>query len=232
MPENVDPAEIEQFSKLAAQWWDTQGPFKPLHDINPLRLSFIEAHCDLKELTIIDVGCGGGLLSEAMAKAHAQVTGIDLATANIEVAKLHLHTSKLQIDYQVISVEDLATQRPGSADVVTCMEMLEHVPDPTSVVQSCAQLLKPGGHAFFSTLNRNLKSFLMAIVGAEHVLKLIPKGTHHYEKFTQPAELNQWCRHANLTPQHTSGLHYHPLKKTYSLAPNTDVNYLLHCVKT
>ncbi len=232
MPENVDPAEIEQFSKLAAQWWDTQGPFKPLHDINPLRLSFIEAHCDLKERTIIDVGCGGGLLSEAMAKAHAQVTGIDLATANIEVAKLHLHTSKLQIDYQVISVEDLATQRPGSADVLTCMEMLEHVPDPTSVVQSCAQLLKPGGHAFFSTLNRNLKSFLMAIVGAEHVLKLIPKGTHHYEKFTQPAELNQWCRHANLTPQHTSGLHYHPLKKTYSLAPNTDVNYLLHCVKT
>ncbi len=231
MSTNVDQVEIEKFSKLSAKWWDPDGEFKPLHQINPLRLEFIERHVHLKDKTIIDIGCGGGILSEAMAASGANVMGIDLAAANIQIAKLHLHTSKLCINYQVISTEDLADAQPGSADIITCMELLEHVPDPASIVNSCAHLLKPNGHAFFSTLNRNFKSFLMAIVGAEHIMQLLPKGTHHYEKFIKPSELNQWCRQSGLSPQHSTGLHYHPLEQTYSLNPNTDVNYLLHCIK-
>ena len=228
---NVDQEEIHKFSAMASRWWDKEGECKPLHAINPLRMQFIQSHVELDKQTALDVGCGGGILTEALAAAGAKATGIDLAEASLKIAQLHLHESKLAIDYQCITAEDFAAQHPESIDVLTCMEMLEHVPDPQSIVRSCAALLKPGGHAFFSTLNRSLKSFVQAIVGAEYVLNMIPKGTHHYEKFIKPNELIQWAREAGLSVQHNAGIQYNPLSQQYKLTDKVDVNYLLHFTK-
>ncbi len=227
-PVNADSAELAKFSALASRWWDPSSEFKPLHAINPLRLGWIEEIAGpLADRRILDVGCGGGILAESMAQKNAEVTGIDLAEKPLTVARLHSLESGVKVDYRCIAVEDLAAQQPGSFDVVTCMEMLEHVPDPASVVRACATLVKPGGHVFLSTLNRNLKSFLQAIVAAEFVLRLLPRGTHDYENFIRPSELALACRQAGLEVTHTNGLTYNPLADTYSLTPNTDVNYML-----
>lgn len=229
---NVDAAEIAKFSALASRWWDPTSEFKPLHAINPLRLGWIEEISGpLAGKTVLDVGCGGGILSESMAVKGAEVTGIDLAEKPLAVARLHSLESGVQVNYQCIAVETLAASRPASFDVVTCMEMLEHVPDPASVVRACATLAKPGGHVFFSTLNRNLKSFLQAIVAAEFVLRLLPRGTHDYEHFIKPSELGLACRQAGLIITHASGLTYNPLNDSYHLTPSADVNYMLATVK-
>jgi len=228
---NVDRAEIEKFEELASRWWDSAGEFKPLHDINPLRLGYIERFAPLAGTHVLDVGCGGGILSEAMARKGAKVTGIDLGQAPLEVARLHLLESNLEIEYQRIPVEHLAAQRPGAYDVVTCMEMLEHVPDPSSVVRACADLVKPGGWVFFSTLNRNPKSYLLAVVGAEYLLRLLPRGTHDYAKFIRPSELERWVRATELHTQDISGMSYNPLTAGYSLGRDIDVNYLVACCK-
>ncbi len=226
---NVDPIELEKFSQLAHRWWDTNSEFKPLHDINPLRLGYINRIAPLSGKAVLDVGCGGGILTESMAALGAQVTGIDLGDKALQVAKLHLLESGQQVDYRKIAVEDLAAEQPGHYDVVTCMELLEHVPDPASTVRACAQLVKPGGHVFFSTLNRNPKSYLFAVIGAEYLLNLLPRGTHDYAKFIKPSELAQFCRNAGLGVADISGMSYHPLTKTYSLGKDTDVNYMLAC---
>ena len=225
---NVDQAELEKFSALAARWWDPESEFKPLHAINPLRLDWIrELAGDLAGRTILDVGCGGGILAESMAAAGATVTGIDLAQRSLTVARLHGLESGIKVDYRKISVEDLAAEQPGHYDVVTCMEMLEHVPDPASVVRACATLTKPGGWVFFSTLNRNPKSFLFAIIGAEYLLRLLPRGTHSYEQFIRPSELAEAARAAGLQPCRMAGLEYNPLAQRYSLSADTSVNYLM-----
>ncbi|MDO8414281.1 MAG: bifunctional 2-polyprenyl-6-hydroxyphenol methylase/3-demethylubiquinol 3-O-methyltransferase UbiG [Gallionellaceae bacterium] len=226
---NVDQIELDKFSQMAHRWWDPSSEFKPLHEINPLRLNYINRTIPLADKTVLDVGCGGGILAESMAACGARVTGIDLGEKALQVAKLHLLESGQQVDYRNIAVEDLARTQAGHYDVVTCMELLEHVPDPASVVQACAQLVKPGGYVFFSTLNRNLKSYMMAVIGAEYLLKMLPRGTHDYAKFIKPSELAQFCRNAGLQVADMSGMSYHPLTKTYSLSPNTDVNYLLAC---
>ncbi len=228
---NVDAAELAKFSALAAKWWDPTSEFKPLHEINPLRLGWIEARTALAGKRVLDVGCGGGILTEAMAAKGASVTGIDLAEKSLQVANLHKLESGAKVDYECVSAEDLALREPGSYDVITCMEMLEHVPVPASIVQACATLVKPGGHVFFSTLNRNPKSYLFAVVGAEYILKLLPRGTHDYLKFIKPSELARFAREAGLTAQDFMGMHYNPLSGHYWLAPNTDVNYLVHTVK-
>lgn len=228
---NVEAAEVNKFADLAHQWWDLQGVFKPLHQLNPLRLHYIDQRASLPSKKVLDVGCGGGILSESMALRGAQVTGIDLAEKSLQVAQLHALETGANIDYQCIAVEALAAQHAGQFDVVTCMEMLEHVPDPSSVVRACAQLVKPGGHVFFSTLNRNPKAYLMAVVGAEYVLNLLPKGTHDYSKFIKPSELASWIRQNGLELQHQTGLTYHPLTKQYSLTPDTSVNYMVHTIK-
>jgi 2-polyprenyl-6-hydroxyphenyl methylase/3-demethylubiquinone-9 3-methyltransferase len=229
--QNVDPAEIEKFSLLASRWWDVNGEFKPLHEINPLRTDFIIQHCEgLFEKTVVDVGCGGGILAEAMARHGAKVSAIDMAADSLEVAKLHGLESKLSVDYGLTTVEQFAEQHSQQFDVVTCMEMLEHVPDPASVVNACAKLVKPGGHVFFSTLNRNIKSYLMAIVAAEKVLGLVPKGTHEHSKFIKPSELLNWVDNTPLQATHITGLHLNPVSKQYYLSnKNVDVNYLIHC---
>ncbi|MEQ1663029.1 MAG: bifunctional 2-polyprenyl-6-hydroxyphenol methylase/3-demethylubiquinol 3-O-methyltransferase UbiG [Thiobacillus sp.] len=224
---NVDAAEIAKFSELAHRWWDPNSEFKPLHEINPLRLKWINQQAVLAGKKILDVGCGGGILAEAMAAAGATVSGIDLSEKALKVAKLHLYESGLRVDYQLVSVEDHAAQHTGEFDVVTCMEMLEHVPDPASVVAACARLVKPGGWVFFSTLNRNAKSYLFAIVGAEYILNLLPRGTHDYAKFIQPAELARMAREAGLDMQQLIGMTYNPLTKIYKLEADTDVNYLM-----
>lgn len=224
---NADPAELAKFSELAHRWWDMDGEFRPLHQINPLRLAWIQTRCPLAQLTVLDVGCGGGVLSDAMARAGARVTGVDLSTKALKVAQLHaLEAQTPNVTYREVSAESLAAEQPGSFDVVTCMEMLEHVPDPGSVVQACAALVKPGGWVFFSTLNRNPKSFLFAIVGAEYVLNLLPKGTHEYAKMIRPSELANYCRAAELDLRDTRGMEYNPLTKRYWMSDDTSVNYL------
>ena len=227
MNTNVDPAELEKFSELAHRWWDPQSEFRPLHEINPLRLDHIDRIAELQGKKVLDVGCGGGILAEAMAARGAQVTGIDLADKPLKVAQLHLLESGQQVDYRRIAVEELAQQAPASFDVVTCMEMLEHVPDPAAVVHACAALLKPGGHAFFATLNRNPKSYLFAIIGAEYVLNMLPRGTHDYERFIKPSELSSTCRRAGLETINLIGMTYNPFTKVYALEADTDVNYIL-----
>ncbi|QKT04774.1 bifunctional 2-polyprenyl-6-hydroxyphenol methylase/3-demethylubiquinol 3-O-methyltransferase UbiG [Ectothiorhodospiraceae bacterium 2226] len=225
-PANVDPAELAKFEAVASRWWDLEGEFKPLHAINPLRVGFIESHHALDGARVLDVGCGGGILSEAMAQRGAQVTGIDLAGASIAVAQLHKLESGVEVDYREISAEALAEESPAAFDAVTCLEMLEHVPDPASIVAACARLVRPGGHVFFSTLNRNPKAYLMAVVGAEYLLKLLPRGTHDYKRFIRPSELDDWARAQGLVIREIAGLHYNPLTQTYSLGGNADVNYL------
>ncbi len=225
---NVDPAELAKFSALAHRWWDPTSEFRPLHEINPLRLAHIERLAGgLAGKTALDVGCGGGILAEAMAAKGARVTGIDLAEKPIKVAMLHASETGSRVDYRVVSAEALAEEMPESFDVVTCMEMLEHVPDPPSTVRACARLVKPGGQVFFSTINRNPKSFLFAIVGAEYVLKLLPRGTHEYARFIRPSELSRACREAGLAVTDITGMTYNPLTKVYSLGRDVDVNYLL-----
>ena len=225
---NIDPHEIAKFEELASRWWDRESEFKPLHDINPLRVDFIDQLASLNGKKILDVGCGGGILSEAMAHRGAEVTGIDMGEAPLKVAKLHGLESGVSVSYRQITVEELASEQPGSYDVVTCMEMMEHVPDPSSIVDACSRLVKPGGHVFFSTLNRNPKSYMMAIVGAEHLLKLVPKGTHDFKKFIRPSELANWIRQSGLQSKKITGLTYNPLSKSYKLNDkDVDVNYMI-----
>lgn len=226
--DNVDPAELAKFDSLASRWWDTEGEFRPLHRINPLRLDWIRRHVELAGSRAVDVGCGGGILTESLAACGAQTTGIDMAEGPLAVARLHQHESGAEVDYRRTTAEELAASEAGRYDVVTCLEMLEHVPDPSQVVRSCAELVRPGGHVVFSTINRNPKSFLFAIVGAEYVLRLLPRGTHEYEKFIRPSELENWARDAGLELRSSIGMHYNPLTKTYWLAPNVDVNYLMY----
>ena len=229
---NADPRELAKFSDLAHRWWDTESDFRPLHQINPLRLGWIDGLCALSGKEVVDVGCGGGILSDAMARRGAQVLGIDLASKALKVAQLHaIETATPRVTYREVAVETLADESPGRFDVVTCMEMLEHVPDPASVVAACGRLAKAGGWVFFSTINRNVKAFALAIVGAEHVLSLLPKGTHEYAKFIRPAELAAWARAAFLDPVATRGLEYNPLSRRYRLSDDTGVNYLLACRK-
>lgn len=224
---NADPAELAKFSELAHRWWDPESEFRPLHQINPLRLGWIDSLAGIAGKRVLDVGCGGGILADAMARKGADVLGIDLSVKALRVAQLHaLEASTPRVEYREISTEDLAAEQPGSFDVVTCMEMLEHVPDPASIVQACSTLVKPGGWVFFSTLNRNPKSFLFAIVGAEYVLNLLPKGTHEYAKFIRPSELASYGRAAGLALQHTKGMEYNPLTRRYWLSEDTSVNYL------
>lgn len=228
---NVDPLELEKFSQLAHRWWDPGSEFKPLHDINPLRLDYIDGSAGLRNRRVLDVGCGGGILAEAMAARGARVTGIDLADKPLKVAQLHLLESGLEVEYRLIAPEALARELPGSFDIVTCMELLEHVPDPAATVQACADLSRPASHVFFSTINRNLKSYLLAVVGAEYVLKLLPRGTHDYTRFIRPSELAGMCRRAGLEVTRITGMTYNPFTKVYSLDNDTDVNYILHATK-
>jgi len=224
---NADPAELDKFGELAHRWWDANSEFKPLHDINPLRLDWIDDAIDLSGKRILDVGCGGGLLSEGMAVRGAEVTGIDLSEKPLGVAKLHLLESGQKVDYRKISVERLAEEMPGAFDAVTCLEMLEHVPDPASIVSACARLVKPGGQVFFSTINRNPKAYLFAVIGAEYLLQMLPKGTHDFSRFIKPSELTRWCKQAGLEPDELIGMTYNPLTKRYALGNDTGVNYLI-----
>ena len=226
--DNVDAAEVAKFDALASRWWDPEGEFRPLHEINPLRLDWIRQYVDLEDCTVLDVGCGGGILTESMAIAGAHVAGIDMATGPLEVARLHQVESGAEVDYSQATAEEMAAKHAGEFDVVTCLEMLEHVPSPAQVIASIATLVKPGGHVFFSTINRNPKSFLFAIVGAEYVLKLLPAGTHEYQKFIRPSELERWARIAGLELQSSIGMQYNPITKVYSLGPDLDVNYLMY----
>ncbi len=225
--DNVDPAEVAKFDALASRWWDPDGDFRPLHEINPLRLDWIRQQVQLSDATVVDVGCGGGILAESLAHSGAIVTGIDMAEAPLAVARLHQHESDVEVDYQQTTAEELASNRPQQFDVVTCLEMLEHVPDPAAVIKACSDLVKPGGYVFFSTINRNPKSFAFAIVGAEYVLKLLPAGTHEYGKFIRPSELDTWARAAGLSLCDSTGMHYNPITKDYTLGGNLDVNYLM-----
>ena len=229
--QNVDPNEIAKFEALASRWWDKESEFKPLHDINPLRLNYIDERARLPGKRVLDVGCGGGILSEGLCQRGAHVTGIDMGAAPLSVAKLHGLESGIEVDYQQITVEELAEQQAGTFDVVTCLEMLEHVPDPSSIIKACEKLLKPGGQLFLSTINRNPKAFLFAIVGAEHLLKMLPKGTHEYKKFIKPSELSTYVRQASLEFQDITGMVYNPLLKEYKLARDVNVNYLMHAIK-
>ena len=228
---NVDRNEISKFEELAHRWWDPHSEFKPLHDINPLRLDYIDARARIGGKRVLDVGCGGGILAESMAKRGAQVTGIDMGEAPLSVARLHQLESGVEVDYRRITAEELAEEAPESFDVVTCMEMLEHVPDPSSVIRACARLVKPGGHVFFSTINRNPKSFLFAIVGAEYILNMLPKGTHEFAKFIRPSELATWVREAELDMRDLTGMTYNPFTKSYRLGKDVDVNYMMYTTR-
>jgi len=225
---NADENELEKFSLLAHRWWDPNSEFKPLHAINPLRLDWIDQHAGLSGKKVLDIGCGGGILAESMAQRGADVTGIDLSEKALGVARLHLLESGNRVDYQNISAESLADQYPCRYDIVTCMEMLEHVPSPSSIISACATLVRPGGHAFFSTLNRNPKAYLFAVVGAEYILNMLPRGTHDYARFIRPSELSRWAKSVGLEPDELIGMTYNPFSQRYSLGRNTDVNYLLH----
>ncbi len=229
---NVDPVELQKFGELAHRWWDPHSEFKPLHDINPLRLGYIDRVAGLKGKRVLDVGCGGGILSEAMSNAGARVTGIDVGEKPLKVAQMHLLESNLEVEYRNITVEALAEEKPHEYDVITCMEMLEHVPDPASTVYACARLTKPGGRVFFSTINRNPKSYLFAILGAEYVLNLLPRGTHDYARFITPSELARYCRRAELQAEHLIGMSYNPFTKIYALVDDTSVNYILSAQAT
>ena len=226
---NADPTELDKFSKLAHRWWDPQGEFRPLHEINPLRLDWIDRHAALSGKTVLDVGCGGGILAEAMARRGAKVTGIDLSEKGLRVAQLHLLESQLAITYENVMAEEYASMHAGEFDVVTCMELLEHVPQPESMVAACARLVRPGGQVFFSTINRNPKSYLFAVIGAEYVLKLLPRGTHDYLRFIKPSELSRYGRAAGLRPEELIGMTYNPITQRYRLGHDCDVNYLLRC---
>ncbi len=232
MHQNYDPQELAKFAALAAHWWDESGELKTLHQVNPLRLSYISEKINLSDKKVVDIGCGGGILSESMAKLGAKVTGLDMNKSVIEVAKLHQLQSGTQVEYVHMSAETLATERPQQYDVVTCLEMLEHVPDPAAIVEVCAALVKPGGHLFFSTLNRNPKSYLFAILGAEYLLKILPKNTHDYAKFIRPSEITSWIRKANVQPCEMKGISYNPLNQQFKLTNDVSVNYLLHAKKT
>ncbi len=227
---NVDPAELQKFSELAHRWWDPQGEFRPLHDINPLRLEWIDERARLAGKDVLDVGCGGGILAEAMAVRGARVTGIDLSEKSLRVAELHRLESGAAVAYERAMAEDFAARHAGQFDVVTCMELLEHVPDPASVVAACARLARPGGQVFFSTINRNPKAYLFAVIGAEYLLRLLPRGTHDYLRFIKPSELSRFCRAAGLRPVELIGMTYNPISKRYRLGDDADVNYLLRCV--
>lgn len=229
--QNFDPGEQEKFDEIASGWWDAEGPFRPLHDLNPARLRFITDRCSLAGANVVDIGCGGGILSESLARAGAQVAGIDVAPKVLAVAKLHLHESGLDIDYAQKTAEELALEMPGQFDVVTCMEMLEHVPDPSSIIAAVQKLLKPGGQGFFSTLNRTPRAFALGIVGAEHIARLLPRGTHRYDRFIRPSELCRWLRESSLEANDIVGLHYNPLTRSVMLGGNVKVNYLVHAVK-
>ncbi|NIA28055.1 MAG: bifunctional 2-polyprenyl-6-hydroxyphenol methylase/3-demethylubiquinol 3-O-methyltransferase UbiG [Desulfobulbaceae bacterium] len=226
--QNVDAAEVAKFDALAARWWDPDGEFRPLHEINPLRLDWIRKYADLDGSKVLDIGCGGGILTEAMATAGATATGLDMAEKPLAVARLHQIESGLDINYQQGTAEELASKEAGQYDVVTCLEMLEHVPEPSRVIASAYRLVRPGGEVFFSTINRTPRSFMFAIVGAEYVLKLLPAGTHAYQKFIRPSELESWARDAGLQHRSSIGMHYNPLTKEYTLAPGLEVNYLMH----
>ena len=229
---NADQNELDKFSQLAHRWWDPNSEFKPLHAINPLRLAWIDQHAGIAGKKVLDIGCGGGILSESMAQRGAEVTGIDLSEKALGVARLHLLESGNQVDYRNTSAEALAEQTPGAYDIITCMEMLEHVPSPASIISACSALVKPGGHVFFSTLNRNPKAYLLAVVGAEYVLNMLPKGTHDYVKFIRPSELSRWAKSVDLEPDELIGMTYNPFTQRYRLGRDTDVNYLLHTRKT
>ncbi len=229
MNANIDPAEVGKFEELASRWWDSASEFKPLHDINPLRLNFIDQRAHLKGKRVVDVGCGGGILSESMAARGAEVVGIDAGKAPLTVARLHALESGIELDYRQLTAEQLAEEEPESFDVVTCMEMLEHVPDPASVLRACARLVKPGGDVFLSTINRTPKAYAFAIIGAEYLLRMLPKGTHDYQKFIRPSELEAWAREAGLRFEQMTGMTYNPLSRSYRLEDDLDVNYLVHC---
>lgn len=232
MPLNVDQQELNKFALLASRWWDPEGELKTLHQINPLRLGYIQDHVNLSGKSVIDIGCGAGILTESMAKAGARATGIDMNKSLIEAAELHLHESGVEAEYLKITAEDIAAERPEQYDVVTCLEMLEHVPDPASVIRACAALVKPGGHIFFSTINRNPKAYLFAILGAEYILNILPKNTHDYSKFIRPSELGAWIRQAGMQTQNITGMHYNPFTKIFKLTDDVSVNYLLHATKS
>jgi 2-polyprenyl-6-hydroxyphenyl methylase/3-demethylubiquinone-9 3-methyltransferase len=229
---NADPLELKKFSDLAHQWWDPTSEFRPLHEINPLRLNWINSLAPVSGMNVVDIGCGGGILSESMAKFGADVTGIDLSEKALKVADLHSLETGVRVRYELIAAEALAEREAGKFDIVTCMEMLEHVPDPSAIVAACAKLVKPGGHVFFSTINRNPKAYLHAVIGAEYVLRLLPKGTHDYAKFITPAELSQFARQAGLTVNSLKGMGFNPLTKIYSLNQDASVNYLVACTKS
>lgn len=231
MTQNVDSAEVAKFSASATHWWDEEGELKTLHQINPLRVNYINQQISLAEKKVIDIGCGGGILTESLAKLGADVTGIDMSTEALKIAKLHQQESHLEIEYWLTTAENAAAERPAQYDIVTCLEMLEHVPDPASVIRACAALTKPGGHIFFSTINRNPKSYLFAILGAEYILKLLPKNTHDFAKFIKPSELDKWARNSGLTIKDMIGIHYDVLTKEFSLHTDVSVNYLVYLVK-
>lgn len=232
MPDdNVDPAELKKFSDLAHRWWDPRGAFRPLHELNPVRLEWIERQRPLAGTRVVDVGCGGGILAEAMSARGAQVLGIDLAGKSLQVARLHALESGAKVEYRAVAAEALAEEQPANFDLVTCMEMLEHVPDPASTIAACARLVRPGGQVVFSTINRNLKSFLFAIVGAEYVLRLLPRGTHEHARFLRPSEIARGARASGLEVRELTGMHYQPLTRRFHLAPDTSVNYLMACTR-